>query len=142
MSGMAGTLTMARRSAVAAVTPHDDGGADDPVAGMAIALGHRGWRVRGLVQQGSGMAGGAPVSREVRCTLRDGALAGVRQSQQMLQQELATRMAASQAHVARIEQKTDMLLSTLQRYVQGLGGELEVVARFPEVSYHLDRPGP
>jgi hypothetical protein len=29
-------------------------------------------------------------------------------------------MAASQAHVARIEQKTDMLLSTLQRYVQGL----------------------
>jgi hypothetical protein len=70
-------------------------------------------------------------------TVRDGVLANVRQAQGMLQQDIATRLDVSQAHIANIEQKSDMLLSTLRRYVRSLGGELDLVARFPEVSFHL-----
>jgi len=31
----------------------------------------------------------------------------------------------------RYEQRTDMLLSTLQEYVEAMGGELDLIARFP-----------
>jgi hypothetical protein len=33
--------------------------------------------------------------------------------------------------VSRIERGDDIRLSTLQRYVEALGGDLEIVARFP-----------
>lgn len=69
--------------------------------------------------------------------MRNAALSRLRQHQGLVQQELAERLAVSQACVAGMEQKQDMLLSTLRRYVRALGGELELIARFPDVSYHL-----
>jgi len=33
--------------------------------------------------------------------------------------------------ISRIERRSDLLLSTLRRYVQAMGGELDLVARFP-----------
>lgn len=79
------------------------------------------------------------VTRDTKQTLRNGALSDVRHSRNLMQQELAENMDASQAQIAQIERKSDMLLSTLRRYVNGLGGELDLVARFPGVSYHLGR---
>ena len=35
-----------------------------------------------------------------------------------------------QPNVAKLEQRSDMLLSTLRAYVAAMGGELELVARF------------
>lgn len=73
--------------------------------------------------------------------MRNAVLSRLRQDQGLVQQELAERLAVSQACVAGMEQKQDMLLSTLRRYVRALGGELELIARFPDVSYHLgDKP--
>lgn len=40
-------------------------------------------------------------------------------------------MNISQPHIAKTEGKSDMLISTLARYVEGLGGELRLVAKFP-----------
>ncbi len=74
-----------------------------------------------------------------KLTLRDGALSSLRRSRNLMQEQLGDRMDASQAQVAQIERKSDMLLSTLRRYVNALGGELDLVARFPGVSYHLGR---
>jgi transcriptional regulator with XRE-family HTH domain len=47
------------------------------------------------------------------------------------QEELASRIDTSRPNVSRIERGDDIRLSTLQRYVAALGGELEIVARFP-----------
>jgi transcriptional regulator with XRE-family HTH domain len=47
------------------------------------------------------------------------------------QEELAQRLQISQASVAKMEQRTDMLLSTLNHYVEALGGRLSLVASFP-----------
>lgn len=44
------------------------------------------------------------------------------------QAELAEASGFTQAEVSRIERRDDHLLSTLRRYVEALGGELEVVA--------------
>ena len=47
------------------------------------------------------------------------------------QTELAKRMKKSQASVAKLEQRTDMLLSTLRGHIEGMGGKLALVASFP-----------
>jgi transcriptional regulator with XRE-family HTH domain len=47
------------------------------------------------------------------------------------QAALAERLHISQASVAKLEQRTDLLLSTLRQYVKALGGDLNIVASFP-----------
>jgi DNA-binding transcriptional regulator YiaG len=47
------------------------------------------------------------------------------------QEALAERLRISQASVAKMEQRTDLLLSTLRHYVEALGGQLSLVASFP-----------
>ncbi len=47
------------------------------------------------------------------------------------QQDLATSLGVGQDAISRIERRSDLLLSTLRSYVQAMGGELELVARFP-----------
>ena len=58
----------------------------------------------------------------------------------LTQVELAERLNVSQAAVATIETRTDLLLSTLAKYIRALGGELEVRAVFPEASFNLEPP--
>lgn len=43
---------------------------------------------------------------------------------------LAERLGIKQENVSRIEQRSDMLLSTLDGYVRGMGGRLRLVAEF------------
>jgi hypothetical protein len=49
-------------------------------------------------------------------------------------------MQARQSNVSRLERQDDLYLSTLQGYVEALGGQLEVSAVFPEERIAL-RPG-
>jgi predicted transcriptional regulator len=48
------------------------------------------------------------------------------------QEELAKRLGATQPEVSRIESRTDMYLGTLRRFVEAMGGELVIVAQFPD----------
>lgn len=43
----------------------------------------------------------------------------------------------SQPQISKLERSEDHLLSTLRRYVKGLGGELEVVAHFGDKTIRL-----
>ena len=43
---------------------------------------------------------------------------------------MAATLGKGQDEVSRIEQREDLLLSTLQGYVRSLGGELELVCTF------------
>jgi DNA-binding XRE family transcriptional regulator len=47
------------------------------------------------------------------------------------QQDLAVALGVGQDTISRLEKRSDMLLSTLRRYVEGMGGTLELVAQFP-----------
>lgn len=51
---------------------------------------------------------------------------------QMTQVDLARGMNAGQHVVSRLERQTDMLLSTMQKYVAALGGELSLTVTFPD----------
>ncbi len=59
-------------------------------------------------------------------TLKD-----LRQAVKRTQEELASSLGVGQDTISRLEQRSDMLISTLKRYVHAMGGELDLVARFP-----------
>ena len=59
-------------------------------------------------------------------TLKD-----LRQAVEQTQEELASALGVGQDTISRLEQRSDMLLSTLKRYVEGMGGTLQLVAQFP-----------
>jgi DNA-binding XRE family transcriptional regulator len=48
------------------------------------------------------------------------------------QQELAKILNVSQPAVSKLENQPDVMLSTLRQYVESLGGNLEILATFPD----------
>lgn len=59
-------------------------------------------------------------------TLKD-----LRQAAQQTQEQLAATLGVGQDTISRLEKRSDMLLSTLRHYVESMGGELNLVAQFP-----------
>jgi DNA-binding XRE family transcriptional regulator len=55
----------------------------------------------------------------------------LRTAMNLTQVELARKLDISQESVSRLEKRSDMLISTLTKHVEKLGGELVLVARFP-----------
>lgn len=53
------------------------------------------------------------------------------------QLDVATRLEIRQSSVSKLERREDLSLSTLRRYVEALGGELVVSARFVDGSVEL-----
>jgi predicted transcriptional regulator len=64
-------------------------------------------------------------------------LAELRQAMRFSQNELAQTLQIGQAGVAKIEKRTDMYMSTLRRFIEAMGGELEIVAKFPGNSVRI-----
>lgn len=60
------------------------------------------------------------------------ALAELRSQRQTTQTDLASVLGVSQTNISRIEREDDLYISTLKRYVEALGGRLELVAVFPD----------
>ncbi len=65
------------------------------------------------------------VSEEM--TLRD-----MRKALEMTQETVAEALGIKQVNVSQMEKRSDLLLSTLRKYVKAMGGELELVVRFPD----------
>ena len=72
-------------------------------------------------------------SRKIAEQLRaEMALTDLRRARRLTQEDIAEILGNRQAAVSKIERRTDMHVSTLRRYVEALGGELEIIAHFPE----------
>lgn len=56
----------------------------------------------------------------------------IRKSRKVTQVELAKVMSVEQAAISKLERRDDMYISTLREYVKALGGELKLVASFPD----------
>ncbi len=50
-------------------------------------------------------------------------------------------MGMQQSEVSRLERRTDLLISTLRKFIEATGGELVMVARYPEGDVQLAIPG-
>lgn len=56
----------------------------------------------------------------------------LRQAQQYTQTQLAEVLKVPQSSISKIEQRTDMYVSTLRSYVEALGGDLQIKVVFPD----------
>jgi DNA-binding XRE family transcriptional regulator len=59
-------------------------------------------------------------------------LAEVRRALKLSQEEIGQTLQIQQGSVAKIEKRADMYVSTLRRFIEAMGGELEIIARFPD----------
>jgi len=78
----------------------------------------------------------AKAARQARAKVQQRAaelatLKDLRHAVERTQEELATALGVGQDTISRLEQRSDMLLSTLKRYVEAMGGKLDLVAKFP-----------
>lgn len=60
-------------------------------------------------------------------TMRD-----LRHALQLTQKTVAKKLGINQDNVSRLEARSDVLLSTLRSYIHSLGGELSLIAEFPD----------
>jgi DNA-binding XRE family transcriptional regulator len=57
-------------------------------------------------------------------------LSELRRALELTQEQVAETLELSQAQVSRIERQGDLFLSTLERYIEAMGGDLELIGRF------------
>ena len=74
---------------------------------------------------------------EITVELLDGDLRAVREIAGKTQVQVAKILETTQSELSRLEHREDFKLSTLRRYIEALGGELEIVARFGDKMVRL-----
>jgi len=60
------------------------------------------------------------------------ALRSLRKARQLTQERMAELLNIGQDSVSRIENRSDLLLSTLRSYVEAMGGSLRLIVEFPD----------
>jgi len=83
----------------------------------------------------------ARIDARVKATLHAMALDELRAARELTQERLAETLGIKQASVSKIERRADLYVSTLARFIEAMGGELEIRAVFPEGSVRLKRFG-
>jgi transcriptional regulator with XRE-family HTH domain len=80
-------------------------------------------------------------ARRTRELLAELLLSEVRRLAGKSQQQVALAMGIRQPSLSKLEKQSDMQISTLRKIVKALGGELEIVARFPKKAVRMKQFG-
>jgi transcriptional regulator with XRE-family HTH domain len=71
-------------------------------------------------------------ARAAQLIAQEMSLRDLRKALSLTQGRVAERLKISQDRISRLENRTDLLISTLRRYVIAMGGNLSLVAEFPD----------
>jgi transcriptional regulator with XRE-family HTH domain len=63
----------------------------------------------------------------------------LRQARRLSQERIAEVLSTKQANVSRLENRADMYISTLRSYIEAMGGQLDIIARFPDGEVHINQ---
>lgn len=66
-------------------------------------------------------------------------LTAIRKTRGITQNTLAQELGVSQVAISRLESRTDFLVSTLEKYAFATGGELNIILKYPEESFCLEK---
>lgn len=77
------------------------------------------------------------VDAKAKVMLAEMTLNELRQARGLSQKMLAEVLHVQQSSIAKLEKRTDMYLSTLRSHIQAMGGELDIIARFPDGSVKI-----
>lgn len=84
----------------------------------------------------------AKAAKRTRELLGELLLSECRQMAGKSQQEVADLLGIKQPSLSKLEKQKDMQISTLQKIVTALGGELEVLTRFPKGTERIEQFDP
>ncbi|MFN7282758.1 MAG: XRE family transcriptional regulator [Dolichospermum sp.] len=71
-------------------------------------------------------------ARAQELILENMTLEDMRKARKLTQESMAELLGIRQDSVSRLEKRADLLLSTLRSYVKAMGGDLKLVAEFPD----------
>ncbi|MDX9974462.1 MAG: helix-turn-helix transcriptional regulator [FCB group bacterium] len=71
-------------------------------------------------------------TRAAQLVAEEMTLRELRHARKLTQARLAKTLGISQDSVSRLEKRSDILLSTLRKTIEGMGGSLSLVAQFPD----------
>ena len=66
-------------------------------------------------------------------------LEDLREARELTQAQLAERLGIRQATIARLEQRSDLMISTLRSYVEAVGGRLRLTVESPTRRRYLSK---
>jgi len=84
----------------------------------------------------------SPESRErakakTQAMLKEMPLHELRNARSLTQKQMAESMNIKQASVSKMEKRTDIYISTLKRFINAMGGHLDITAHFPDGSVKI-----
>lgn len=94
-----------------------------------------------LVKRATTQRTRAKAARRTQELLGELLLSEVRQLAGKSQQQVADALGIKQPSLSKLERQHDMQISTLRKIVKALGGELEVLARFPKGTVRIEQFG-
>jgi DNA-binding transcriptional regulator YiaG len=71
-------------------------------------------------------------ARAAQLVAEEMSLRELRRAHKLTQERVAETLGIGQDQVSRLEQRSDLLISTLRGYVEAMGGRLTLVAEFPK----------
>jgi transcriptional regulator with XRE-family HTH domain len=77
-------------------------------------------------------------SAKAKAMLKEMPLHELRRARGLSQQTLAEVLHVQQPAIAKLEKRTDMYLSTLRNHIRAMGGELEIIAHFPDGDVRIE----
>lgn len=80
----------------------------------------------------------ARAQEKAQALMKEMPLHELRQARGLSQQTLAQILNVQQPAIAKMEKRTDMYISTLRKHIQAMGGELKIVAQFPDGDVRIE----
>lgn len=71
-------------------------------------------------------------ARAAQLVAEEMSLRDLRRAHRLTQARVGKALKIGQDGVSRLEQRSDLLISTLRNYVEAMGGDLQLIARFPD----------
>ena len=71
-------------------------------------------------------------ARAARLIAEEMTLQQLRHARRLTQQKIAKSLNIGQEGVSKLEKRSDLLISTLREYVEAMGGNLSLIAEFPD----------
>ena len=71
-------------------------------------------------------------ARAIEIIAEEMSLRDLRKARKLTQARVAKRLGITQDSVSRLEKRSDLLLSTLRKTVKAMGGDVRIIAEFPD----------
>ena len=79
------------------------------------------------------------VEERVREAIKEMALDELRAAREFTQAELSQVLRVDQGSISKLERRTDMYIGTLRRYIEAMGGSLQIRAVFPDGEVQINQ---